>query len=263
MPDLIAVFAQRWKFILGISLLTALVALFASLFSPKEFLSKATALPTNSMVSDKARIFNNNIEALYPEIGTADELDRLEGTAHLDTIFIATAKSLNLAAHYGLPSNGEEVMKAVLKLKKQSKIARTGYGELQVKVWDENRETAAALANSLMQNIQDIHRELQLQNNRLILQKLKDALQQQAASDTTSISARIDMAGSNRYRELIREYELSIQTMPKVLLTVEPARPSLWPDRPKTWQTTLLAFLAAIIVTYLVSLLVFSKRTAS
>lgn len=259
MPDLIAVFVQRRKFILGIALLTALVALIASLVSPEEFLSKATALPTNSMVSDKARIFNNNIEALYPEIGSADELDRLEGTAHLDTIFIATVKALNLAIHYELPSNGKEVMKAVMKLKKKSKIARTGYGELQVKVWDKNRDMAAAIANNLMQSIQTIHRELQLQNNRLILQKLK-AVTQKSSGDTTALRAGFSAAEANRYQELIREYELSIQTMPQVLLTVEPARPSLWPDRPKVWQTTLLAFVAGVTIAFLLSLLLFSKK---
>ena len=100
MPDLISVFSRWWKFILGLSLVAVLIALIFSLLSPKKYLSIATALPANSLLTDKARIFNANIEALYAETGTPDELDRLEGTAALDTLFIATAKEFGLAQHY-------------------------------------------------------------------------------------------------------------------------------------------------------------------
>src|SRR5947209_8334503 len=101
MPELISVFSRWGKFIWTLTLAAALVALIVCLLLPKEYLSTATALPANSVSADKARIFNSQIEALYSDIGTADELDRVEGTAVLDTIFIATLKSLGLEAHYG------------------------------------------------------------------------------------------------------------------------------------------------------------------
>src|SRR4051812_30252855 len=136
MPDLFSVFAKRWKSILTLTLLATLVAFIAALLSPKEYLSTATALPANSVTTDKARIFNQNIQELYSEFGAADELDRLEGTAVLDTIFIAVAKQWDLASHYKLPESGESVFKAVERLKKKSRINRSAYGELKVKVWD-------------------------------------------------------------------------------------------------------------------------------
>src|SRR3954463_485504 len=102
MPDLLHVFARKWKLIFTITLLATIVATVAALFSPKRFLSVATALPANSMIADKARIFNPNIEELYSDFGTPDELDRLEGTAALDTIFIATSDEMKLAEHYSL-----------------------------------------------------------------------------------------------------------------------------------------------------------------
>src|SRR5215217_83122 len=137
MPDLLFVFAKRWKLILVFGLLATAVALIAVLLSPKKYLSTATALPANSVVADKARIFNNNIEALYSDFGTPDELDRLEGTAVLDTIFIAAAKDFDLATHYDLPSPGENLYKAASRLKKNSSISPSAYGELKVKVWDK------------------------------------------------------------------------------------------------------------------------------
>src|SRR3954466_3234295 len=107
MPDLMNVFAKRWKFILALTLIATVIALVVALLSPKKYLSTATALPANSVVADKAHIFNPNIEALYSDFGTPDELDRLEGTGLLDTIFIATAKELQLAGHYGINDPGE------------------------------------------------------------------------------------------------------------------------------------------------------------
>ncbi|RYE37713.1 MAG: hypothetical protein EOP48_28265, partial [Sphingobacteriales bacterium] len=184
MPDLISVFGRWWKFILGITVLTGLVAYLVCLVTPKEYLAVATALPANSMTADRARIFNPNIEALYSEVGTADELDKLEGTAVLDTIYIATADSHNLAEHYGFGNGGESNYKAAVKLKKNSKIARSPYGELKVRVWDEDRNLAASMANDLMDRIERIHQDIQRKNNEIALEQIKMTLQKAQVPDT-------------------------------------------------------------------------------
>lgn len=262
MPDLMAAFLRRWKFIIGTSLLVALAAWVATLFAEKEYLSTATALPANSLLTDRARIFNNNIQALYPEIGTVDELDKLEGTGRLDTIYIATADLHNLAAHYGIEQNGEEGYKAAVQLKKNSKVVRTGFGELQVKVWDRDRNLAAALANTLMQNIDTLHRQLQMDNSRTVLQRLKNEYEKMA-NDTVANRKFSFSDKVFRYENFIQEYELSLQTAPHALLQVERARPSLWPDKPKVLITVALAFIAALVSTYLLSLLLSAKKEAA
>ena len=161
MPDIFLVFSKRWKFILGFTILAAIVALVAALFSPKKYLSVATALPANSVVADKARIFNPNIEALYSDFGSPDELDRLEGTALLDTIFISTAQDYNLPGHYLINSSKEGMFKAAMKLKANSSISRSGYGELKIKVWDVDPNLASEMANSLLQKIQELQEPVQ------------------------------------------------------------------------------------------------------
>src|SRR5687768_11091291 len=122
MPDLLGILKRQWKFIFGFALLAVAIALIVLLFSPKKYLSTATALPANSAVADKARLFNSNIEVLYSDFGSPDELDRMEGTARLDTIFIATAKELNLASHYDIQSGEDQIYKASSRLKKNSQI---------------------------------------------------------------------------------------------------------------------------------------------
>jgi len=276
MPDLFSVFARWWKFILSLSLLAALFAFIACTISPKKYLSTATALPANSLIADKARIFNKNIEALYSDFGLPDELDKLEGTAALDTIFIAVAEAFNLPQHYHIQPSGEAISKAVLKLRKNSRISRSEYDELKIKVWDEDRNTAAALANGLVKKIQDLHQHLQNENNIAVLQKLKEAYsikqqQYKQVADSTIGSSKADEEISNvkkttlleqlqQYEKAIDEYGLAVQTNPQVLLVVEPARPSVWYDKPKTALTVLLTLAAAFLCTFLMSLLLETRK---
>jgi LPS O-antigen subunit length determinant protein (WzzB/FepE family) len=278
MPDLISVFARWWKFILGLSLLAVVIALLTSLLSPKKYLSVATALPANSLMADKARVFNSNIEALYSDFGTSDELDKLEGTAALDTLFIATAKEFDLAQHYEIKSSDEALYKAVIKLKKNSHIARSGYGELKIKVWDEDRNLAAALANDLLQKIQELHQHLQNENNKLTLKKLREDYfsKQKEYKDIVDTldqapSREADIFGTQRnallnqlqdYKKIIGEYELAISYNPPVLLTVEPARASIWSDKPKTLKIVLFTLAAAFACSFLLAVFLESRKTA-
>jgi hypothetical protein len=278
MPDILSVLVRRWKLMLLLTAVATVVALIAVLLSPKQYLGVATALPANSAVSDKARIFNANIEALYPELGTPDELDRLEGTAALDTIYLAAAREFHLATHYALnaaPADATE--KAALRLRKNSSIKRTGFGELKVKVWDRNNQMAANLANALLQKLNDIHQHLQTENSRTILQRLKEeyALKQQAVAgrstnDSTSASSKnssnnpsgkVMLLGQlQQYSQLINEYELALKTTPKVLLVVESARPGPWADKPDVAKTLLFSFLASLLFSFLLSLYLESRN---
>jgi uncharacterized protein involved in exopolysaccharide biosynthesis len=283
MPDLLLVFAKRWKLVVTITLSATLIALIVALVSPKKYLSIATALPVNSVTADKARIFNSNIEALYSDFGTADELDRMEGTAMLDTIFLAASKELHLNDHYSINDAGEGDYKAAMRLKENSKISRSSYGELKVKVWDKDRNEAAHLANFLMQRLQDLHQYLQNQNNIAVLEKIKQeyAVKQNeylqlsdsigkgtdTASDLASakkqlIKTKLAAVAEQlqQYEKMIGEYQLAISSNAPVLLIVENARPSLWPDKPKILLTVLFTFFASFVFAYLVSLFIESRK---
>jgi len=283
MPDIFLVIARRWRLMLLLTLASTLAALIASLLSPKLYLGTTTALPVNTLVNDKARIFNQNIEALYSEIGTADELDKIEGTAKLDTVFLAAAAAQHLATHYNLDTAANDALeKAALRLRKNSDISRTGYGELKIKVWDKNNETATTLANTLMQTINAIHERLQTENNRTVLQKLKEEYFSKLKANTDGeiemvqppdsikpppiYKRNLGIAQENlsadlkEYAKLINEYELAVKTTPKVLLVVEQARPSPWYDRPKTAMNVLLAFLASLLFSFLLAVYVESRK---
>ncbi len=254
----------------------ALVALIIALVSPKKYLSTATALPANSLVSDKNRIFQKNIEILYSDFGSPDELDRLEGTGMLDTIFIATARTLSLGPHYGFDNEGDGPARAAVELKKATSIARSGYGELKVKVWDEDRQLAANIANTLIGQIQELHQHLQQQGNMLALQKLQEDNSHKKEEYKTLSDSIVKLSGTDaelaqahktsllenirQNENLIDEYTLAISTNPQALLTVERARPALWPDKPKVLPTVLFALGGAFLFSFLVALFLESRK---
>jgi tetratricopeptide (TPR) repeat protein len=268
MPDLLIILSRWWKFILGVTAGAVILAFIITLLLPKQYLSTATALPANSLVADKARILNANIEALYPEIGLPDELDKLEGTAALDTLFIAVANEFKLDEHYHIHTSDESIDKAVLKLRKNSNISRTGYGELRVKVWDVDRNIAAAMANSFMNKLQALHQHLQNENNLVVLQRLKEAYASKeklfnnysdsvvktgAAQELMAAQKATILEQLKQYQLAMDQYELAIKTNPPVLLSVEKARPAVWSDRPKIFQILVLTAIAAFLFSFLLA----------
>jgi len=301
MPDIISVIGRHWKLILLLTILATIVAFIATLLSPKLYLSTATALPANSVLNDKARIFNTNIEGLYPSLGSPDELDKLEGTTKLDTLFIDIANEFKLAAHYGIEDK-ERVYGAALKLKKNSDIKRSAYGELKVRVWDKDKVMAAGLANSFLQKLNEFHKHLQNRNDAMVLQKIKEDLaakekeidsveqsiasyksgstiyssgEQQFKGDVTNdtvanrtrksfsdVSNRMTALSSQvkEYRNLINQYELSLQTTPDALIVVESARPALKWDKPNMFQNALFTFFASLLFSFLLALFMDSRN---
>lgn len=291
MPDVFSVLFRRWRLILFLTITGAAAAYIASLLSPKLYLGQATALPANTALSDKARIFNSNIEGLYSELGSPDDLDRIEGTAQLDTVFLAAAKATNLLRHYGLDSSLiDGLERAALRLRKSSNIARTGYGGLQIKVWDKDPAMVATLANALLQTLNDIHSRLQTENNRAVLQRLQEAYaekrQQQKGFENQIVQFRTEtgmitdsvaqsraadfgdaaleqdnrLDEAKQYVRLISEYTLALKTSPKALLIVEQARPSPWYDRPKTLRNVLLAAATSLLFSFLLALFIESRN---
>lgn len=277
MPDLIEVFAKRWKWISGLTLICTIVAAVVVLLRPKEYVSSATALPVNSAVSDKAHLFNNNIEALYSDFGTPDELDRIEGTGALDTLYIALADSFNLPEHYRDGTPDKEVFNAAMKLKKNSDVSRSAYGELKVKVWDRDPAMAAKLANALMQSIQNLHQHLQNESNLVALQKIQDEynIRQQTYRQLSDSMGKLSGADAElatarkkvlldqlmQYEQMMGQYKLAVSANPKVLLTVENARPSIYPDKPKVLSTILFVLFASFVFAFLTAIFLQSRKT--
>jgi len=265
MPDIFDLFFRWWKQIIGLVIITLIVTAIIVYTMPKKYLGVATALPAATYASDKSNVFSQNLQVLYPSLGTADDLDMILGTAHLDTVYSFVADQLNLADYYGMSKNdGEARQKAASILKGRTRVIKSDYGELKVKVWDGDRNQAAAMANAIMGKLQLMHQDVQTANNVLILSKIKEEysgkqVEYQKLHDSLS---HMDITGSTaqiltakqtsliqqiqEYEKLINQYQLMVDAKPQALVTIEKANPPLWPDKPKPSQT----LLAALIISF-------------
>lgn len=263
MPDFFYLLSKWWKQILAVVLLSVIVVGIIVFIQPSKYLSVATAVPASGIASDKSRIFSENIQALYSNLGSPDELDVIVGTGELDTIYLAVTDQFNLYDHYKIREDKEKARaRSAELLKWNTEVQKSGYGELKVKVWDTDKNLAPQLANALMDKIQSIHQDLQSESNAAALndleagmKKIKDSIQlMQALTDkkTDTFGLGILKSQLQQYQQLIGEYQLIVDNKPPSLLVVERARPSLLPDKPKRLEilvaTLLLSFLFALLV---------------
>lgn len=257
MPDLISIIERWWKLIAGLTIVNTILAFVLLLFMPKQYLSTVTALPASAVSADKSGIFNTNVQELYSSLGNPDDLDKIIGTANLDTLYIALANENNL--NHGRKDD----LSAALALKKKIKVIKSEYGELKIKVWNEDSKLAAALANGLFQKLQQLHQSVQNQNNTLILQKLQEtyaAMQNKYITQDDSLGIKGPAGAAmlsiknknlqdqlNQYEKLIAEYQLVLNTNPPALLVVEHARVSPKPDKPRILQALLLTAFVSVV----------------
>ena len=250
--------------------LLAVIAAGVTVFlKPLKYLSSATAIPANSALSDKARIFNENIEGLYSSLGGSDDIDLVIGTGQLDTVYLAVTDQFNLFDHYKITGPGDlSRRKAALCLKKNTRIIKSDYRELKVKVWDTDKDLAPQLANALLNELQSIHKELQSESNTSTLeslikgmQKLKDSIvHSDIRSDTSGRSILKNQL--QKYQQLIAEYQLMVDSKPPALLVVENARPALCPDKPKRWEAIIAAAVLSFLFSFLLALVLEKRKTS-
>jgi hypothetical protein len=246
---------------------------------PKKYLGVATALPAPTYSSDKTGVFSQNLQVLYPGLGTADDLDMIVGTAHLDTVYLFVTDELDLVSYYGMnKSDGEAKQKAASILKRRSRVTKSDYGELKVKVWDGDRNQVAAMANAIMEKLQQIHQDVQTSSNALMLSKIKEEYERKQAEyrqlhdslshmDVTGSMAQLLTARQNSLIQQIQEYEklgdqykLMVDAKPRALVVVEKANPPLWPDKPKPKETILAAFILSLFFGLFAVLLLERRR---
>ena len=246
MPDPLYLLKKWWKPIAALTLLAALLSLLLSMLAPRKYLAVATAAPGSSFASDRSRIFNENIEALYSVLGTADDLDLILGTARLDTVYLLVTDQLQLENAYKVSEQGSaRRMKVARILKKNTSVQKSGYGELKIKVKDSDPVRAASIANSLLEHLRSIHQELQVAANRSTLEAL---VAERARRDSVPGAPVAD------YDSLISQYQFLVNSKPPVLLTIEAARAPQWPDSPRTLRNVLVGTALAFIFSFLLAL---------
>ena len=264
MPDLINLIQQWWKQMFAVVVLSLLVVGIITFLKPRQYLSVTTAVPASSFAADKSKIFSENIQALYSALGSPDDLDMILGTANLDTVYLAITDQFNLFDHYKISEKGEESrIKAASQLKRNTKVIKSEYGELKVKVWDTDKNLAPQLANAIMDKLQSIHQDLQSAGNAATLKGLiqaKEKMNPQADSAFTPENAELHKKKNQEYDKMIGEYQLMVDSKPPVLIIVERAKPSEIPDRPRRMQIMVATAVLSLLFSVLAALVMERRK---
>ena len=277
MPDLFDLM-RRWRKQIFLLIITTLIVTTAIVFLiPKRYLSVATALPASSYATDKTSVFSQNLQILYSTVGLPDDLDKMVGTAHLDTVYRFVIAQLGLTDHFGIrKTDGSAIPKAASILRKHTRVIKSDYGELRVKVWDVDRDLAAALANAIMEKIQQIHQDVQTVNNSIMLSKLneeyankKNEFEKLAGSSSLTEPEMFSIHKSSllqqvqEYEKLINQYKLIVDAKPQALIIVERATPAFAPDQPKPLQIIVAAAILSFFFGLLTALILDRKKSVT
>ena len=280
MPDLFYLLSKWWKHITAVIVIAMILVSVVLLLKPRLYLSTTTSLPASTYSSDKASVFNENIQVLYPPMGGADDLDKIIGTSRLDTVYIAITEKMNLVDHYDVHEKGDEAgRKAASILKENTKVMKTDYGELQVKVWDREKEMAPMLANAITNKLQAMHQDIQNSHNISLIKNLESARDR--------IENRIDSINSylkkvlmdegltgtyvtrrtalteqlKQHEQLINEYQLMVDNKPPILVIVERARVSNKPDKPGWLPVLVGTFVLSLLFSLILTLILERKKS--
>lgn len=279
MPDIFYLFSKWWKQMLALILISLIAAALVVFLKPRQYLSIVTALPASSVAADKARLYNDNIEYLYSGLGSPDDLDRIIGTAQLDTIYLFITDQYNLYDHYKITAEKEKArIRAAKLLKKYTRVIKSDYGELKVKVWDTDKNLAPQLANAILERLETIHRHLQSSSNLASynsLQSSQKTIQIQIDSLDRIISIgekensipvahrKVLFDQWQQNEKLINEYQLMLENNPPVLMIVEKAKAATKPDKPKPLQVLIVVALLSSFFAFLVALVLEMRKKIS
>ena len=248
------IFRRQWKIMLALISISLLSAFAYTWFKTPEYLSVATALPSSAYANDRSKLFNENIQLLYSDLGTADELDVITGSGQLDTVYLAVTDQFNLFDHYQVKKQNARERSAEL-LKENSRVIKSGNGELKVSVWDTDKDLAPQLANAIMAQLQTIHTEARNAGNEHMIQRLKQSLDSVMSSDSLKPEgSKANEEKITALRKLISEYELISEAKTPALVIIENARAAFRPDKPKCLQIWIAAFLFSFLLSVLLAI---------
>ncbi len=243
--------------------LSLAIAYSVLLLIPNKFNSTAIVVAANPALADKARFFNNNIQGLYSNFGSGDDLDRIYGLANLDTAYKLLVDEFELISYYQLNDDSIKLRrrKAVLLLKDDIQLSKTDLSQLKISVWHKDNKTSAAIANRIVKFVQEMEEGFWKNNYQSTLENLQASIKKME-NDVKVISDSIKIQTANsaqamllknkrevllqqlqQYQKTADEYQLASNNKTPALYILEDAVPAAKAEKPKKLE---ILFLTAI-----------------
>lgn len=264
MANTVQVLQKNIRFIFLFTVFAMIVAFATVMLVPQYFRSSAGIIAANPQLTDKSRLFNENIQGLYSYFGSGDDLDRIIGVADMDTTYKQLIDQFGLISYYKLDGDSAPVLrrKAVLKLKKDISFQRTEEGQLRIVCWTKDSRLSADIINAMIKIAQRKLESIWLDNYQQAFSKLNTSIvaaEQQYAALNDSITkvpskqillqkhmeTLLDQLST--YRKTAASFQLMGETVPPALYVVEEAVPSAKAERPDKLNTVLISALAGFL----------------
>jgi uncharacterized protein involved in exopolysaccharide biosynthesis len=270
--DMMELLKKSWRFCLSVSIVAAMVASIIILFMKPQYKSSVTLLAGNPLLSDKARLFNQQIKDLYTDFGNGDDLDRIQAFAEMNsTLENVINKNLELFVYYkSIDTNAISVIKS---LRKDITYIKTEKDQLIISCELTDKILAAKIVNDIAEEAELQAQHLIQKNKQLVIQKLDStaiALKEnygnleKNSSSTDPAKKRLIAAEQatiinqiDQIQKTNQEYKLALATQPNFIQVMEKGVPAFeisWPNKP------LIIAVAAILGFVFSALLVVNKN---
>ncbi len=268
-----ALLQKQWRTIALFVLIVVVAASVTVFCVAPNFRSKAILIPGNTMLADKARLFNPNIQSLNSYFGNGDDIDRIYSIAAMDTTYKTLVDEFALTAYYELTNDSLPILrrKAVLLLRKDLSAQKTENGQVQITAWTKNRQLSADLVNRMVAIVQQREADIWRNNYAKSLSGLESSLsamedQYKRLGDSIAQSKppihdlletkmQILLEQIKEYRKTADEFKLAIESQPAVLYIMESAVPAAKAERPDKPAIILAAFILSLLFSSLLILL--------
>lgn len=247
---------------------------------PQYYKSKAVIVAANPALADKARLFNNNIQGLYSNFGSGDDLDRILGIANLDTTFETLVDEFNLTQYYKLKDTSLSLRKrkAVLKLQDDIELQKNELTQLQIVVSTKDKNLSANIANRMVEIVQNRIENIWQTNYRNSIEKINTSVidLENEVDSTNSLLRNAEITAQNalpltnkreallsqlkKYYTLANEFKLAMNNNAAALYTIEKATPAAKHYKPKKLIVLLGVAIISFVFACLATLLLNQKK---
>ena len=166
---------NRWKyFVAGAVALAAIVSVVVSLLLPNIYRSTAVFIPTNPQTADPDRLLDENTQmrGKLELSGRAEDLDRAITIGESQPVAELIIKKFDLYKHYkaGAPGDDNADNYVLSEFSSNLNIVHNERDAIELTFSDQDKNLAAAVANTIVHVIDSVNQQLTLENRRTVLQ---------------------------------------------------------------------------------------------
>ncbi len=175
MFELLSILLRKWKLIVGLTILVAIITAAVSLLLPNYYDSTVVFQPVSPATFDRNVVFpEEGSDAKISVFGGSKDSDRVITLGTSRVLYDYLIKKYKLYEHYEIqPDERYATFKLLEKLKKRYKIQKNALGSLEVIVSDVEPQFAADMANDIYTKLDSMNREVILSKKHSVVSILE------------------------------------------------------------------------------------------